>query len=95
MSKELDQASVIRTLYCFDFERTMKRIGVGLVRLAPTESGLVSGLWNYNWIGFLIVILSGVKHKLRYGGELRVWEGIAASGGCYDQNSFYTFSRQK
>ena len=29
------------------------------------------------------IVLSGVKHKLRYGVELRVWEGIADSGEDY------------
>ena len=38
--------------------------------------------------------LSGVKHKLRYGGELRVWEGIAASGGDYGVGGNYTCGKE-
>ena len=33
--------------------------------------------------------LSGVKHKSRYGRELRVWEGIADSGGDYGVGGNY------
>ena len=38
--------------------------------------------------------LSGVKHKLRYGGELRVWEGIADSGGDYGVGGNYTCGKE-
>ena len=38
--------------------------------------------------------LSGVKHKLRYGGGLRVWEGIADSGGDYGVGGNYTCGKE-
>ena len=38
--------------------------------------------------------LSGVKHKLRCGGELRVWAGIADSGEDYGVGGNYTCGKE-